>query len=213
MSRLNAVPEPAGAEVIAIGDLERTERLGIKDRAWDACNHRRTLIDERLRVVDCKDCGERLDPVEVLLDIARSWRSESFHAKRIEDFQRKEYENETERERRFVRQHVVCHGCGLQTRQTTGKLTPDDWRAWGSHWGTEPEHPYAWDPSKSAPETLHRRRLEADIEANRRLIEPVPMHGGATYVDRAPRPEHNVPRLAAALLPEPEGSATHSKNP
>ena len=196
MSRLNAVPDPGGAEVIEIGDLERTERLSIKHRDWDACKHRRTLIDERLRTVDCKDCGARLDPVEVLIDIARSWRSDSLHAKRIADFQRKQYDEATERERRYVRQHVVCHGCGLQTRQTTGKLTPDDWRCWELHWGVEPEHPYSWDPDKTAPEITHRRRTEADIEANRRLIEPVPMNGSATYVDRAPRPDHNIPRLS-----------------
>jgi hypothetical protein len=193
--RMTVVPSDM-AEIIEIGDLERTERLGLKDQPWDACKHRRTWIDERLRVVDCKDCGARLDPVEVLIDIARAWRSESMHARRIVEFERKSYDEATERDKRFVRQHIVCHGCGLQSRLTIGRLTPADLDLWGQHWGTEPEHPAPWDATKRRPELVHRRRVEADIEASRRLIEPVPIYGGASYVERAPAPGHNTPRLA-----------------
>lgn len=194
MSRFSVVGEPESGSVIDIGDLERTERLSVKPFDWEACKHRRTEIDERLRLVTCRDCGVTLDPVEVLLDIAKAWRSESLHAKRIRDFEQKRYDETTDREKRFVRQHVVCHGCGLQTRLTTGKLTPDDWSMWELHWGTEPEHPAPWDATKTLPEKHHRRRTEVDIEANRRAIEPVPMTGGASYRDRAPRPEDNLPR-------------------
>lgn len=195
MSGIRALPDPEGGEVIAIGDLERTERLGVKAEPWDGCRHRRTEIDERLRTVECKDCGAHLDPIEVLLDIAKTWRRESLHAKRIAEFEAKRFDEATEREKRFVRLHVVCHGCGLQSRLTTGRLSPTDWFAWSGHWGIEPEHPYSWDPAKTAPETEHRRRTEADIEANRRHIEPVPMYASASYVERAPTPEHNEPRI------------------
>lgn len=198
MSRLESVPASEGAEIIEIADIGRTERLGIKPDDYTGCRHNRTLIDERLRVVDCRVCGARLDPIEVLLDIAKHWRSESWQARQIAEFQRKEYDKTTEREKRFVRQHVVCHGCGLQTRLTAGSLSSADWEAWAAHWGTEPEHPYSWDATKIHPKVEHRRRTEADIEANRRPIAPVPMTGSAIYRDRAPHPEDNTPRRAAA---------------
>src|SRR5690242_6403418 len=105
MSRLEVVPPADGAEVIDFGDLRRTERLAVKDQDWLGCKHLRTVVDDRLRVVTCKECGEKLDPIEVLLDIAKAWRSESFHARRIRDFEAKRRDEAMERDKRFVRQH------------------------------------------------------------------------------------------------------------
>jgi hypothetical protein len=47
--------------------------LRIKSRHFDRCRHERTVIDEELRTVECKDCGASLDPVEVLIGWAREW--------------------------------------------------------------------------------------------------------------------------------------------
>lgn len=42
---------------------------------YDACRHEHTVLDDRLRTVACRDCGEeRLDPFEVLSRLARQWR-------------------------------------------------------------------------------------------------------------------------------------------
>ena len=40
-----------------------------------ACKHLHTWLDDKLRTVGCRDCGEeRLDPFEVLLSLASQWR-------------------------------------------------------------------------------------------------------------------------------------------
>lgn len=42
---------------------------------YDACRHEHTILDDKLRTVACRDCGEeRLDPFEVLSRLARQWR-------------------------------------------------------------------------------------------------------------------------------------------
>lgn len=51
---------------------------------WDACRHEHTVIDEKLRTVACADCREeRLDPVEVLIMLARQWRRWQYEAERV----------------------------------------------------------------------------------------------------------------------------------
>lgn len=42
----------------------------VKRRDYSACQHRATQVDEVLRRVTCKACGETLDPIEVLLMLA-----------------------------------------------------------------------------------------------------------------------------------------------
>lgn len=45
-----------------------------KRKDWSACKHPRTTIDQDLRTVGCRDCGEeRLDPIEVLIGLALTW--------------------------------------------------------------------------------------------------------------------------------------------
>lgn len=44
-----------------------------RDYTKPTCKHLSPLIDEDLRVVECGDCESLLDPVSVLLDIARNW--------------------------------------------------------------------------------------------------------------------------------------------
>ena len=47
--------------------------LRVKRRDYAGCQHHQTLVSEELRRVTCADCGELLDPVEVILLWAREW--------------------------------------------------------------------------------------------------------------------------------------------
>lgn len=49
--------------------------LDVKDRDWLGCDHKATVVDDVLRTVSCRTCHERLDPIEVLIRLAREWRS------------------------------------------------------------------------------------------------------------------------------------------
>jgi hypothetical protein len=62
------------------------------DKAFDACFHNRVTVDETLWAVECRDCGEKLDPIQYLLNLAREEAMEEFrldaikrHHKRIQD--------------------------------------------------------------------------------------------------------------------------------
>jgi hypothetical protein len=49
--------------------------IEVRQRQYDDCQHEHTIIDEKLRIVSCVDCREeRLDPMEVLIHLARVWR-------------------------------------------------------------------------------------------------------------------------------------------
>lgn len=194
-------PGGDGAVLIRFEDLaDRTERLSIADRHARACLHRRSVIDERLRIVSCKDCGEKLDPIEVLLDLARHWRRESWAAKRIEEHEAKERQRDLERRQRHVQRHMVCDGCGLESRLTVGRLTADDLAAWEAHFalGHVPETRETmtvhWSPDPVewvTPAHTHRRRTPDDVARRDRGLhaagEPPPPTG-TTWVDRRPAP-------------------------
>lgn len=67
-----------GSELIEVDfrprdqDIDPALRIKRHNRYKD-CEHWRTLIDENLRTVKCRDCGEQLDPVEVLILWAEHW--------------------------------------------------------------------------------------------------------------------------------------------
>lgn len=50
-----------------------------------ACQHKRVEIDERLAEVECRDCGEKLNPIHVLVRMARE---ESMWKLRLESMQK-----------------------------------------------------------------------------------------------------------------------------
>jgi hypothetical protein len=56
-------------------------RLPLKVERKGGCVHRFFAVDERALVVWCRDCGETVDPVRVLLDIARTWTNSSWAAR------------------------------------------------------------------------------------------------------------------------------------
>ena len=49
----------------------RAPRFGVVDGG--RCRHRRAIVDETLRRVTCHTCGETLDPVQVLIEIAQRY--------------------------------------------------------------------------------------------------------------------------------------------
>ena len=61
--------------VIAIATkLNEAAPVELLQERWDACRHQHTTLDNRLRTVACRDCGEeRLDPFEVLSHLAHEW--------------------------------------------------------------------------------------------------------------------------------------------
>lgn len=63
--------------VVAI-ETKWTDAAPVEVRGrWEgnACSHQHVTVDEVLRTVSCRDCGEeRLDPLEVLIMLARTWK-------------------------------------------------------------------------------------------------------------------------------------------
>lgn len=54
--------------------------MRVKSRYGRDCNHGKTIVDEVLRRINCKDCNETLDPIEVLLEFAHD-RERRWHAR------------------------------------------------------------------------------------------------------------------------------------
>lgn len=211
--RLVDPPDPGAiAEVIAFEDLATTERLSVRSPYEPGvCRHKRATIDPVLRIVTCRECKERLDPVEVLIDIARHWRSESARARAIADHEAKERRKDLEKRQRHVQRHMVCDGCGLESRKTVGQLTPADLAAWDQHFaiGHVPERTeartvlWAGDPQTwIIPAHTHRRRTPQDVARRDLHLAPAgerPPSTGTTFVDRRPpdSPTHPVGRFAS----------------
>jgi hypothetical protein len=40
---------------------------------YPECQHDHARVNSKLRTVKCRDCGEKLDPVTVLLHVAKAW--------------------------------------------------------------------------------------------------------------------------------------------
>lgn len=71
---------PKLAEVIdfslAVQNLKREETFSPPERVrsdYKDCQHKKRLIDPKLRKVTCRHCKEALDPIEVLLEIASEY--------------------------------------------------------------------------------------------------------------------------------------------
>ena len=47
-----------------------SSRLDVKQRTLNECRHTRVIVDPKLRRVECRDCEEILDPIEVLVQYA-----------------------------------------------------------------------------------------------------------------------------------------------
>jgi|GEM_PF-4401895 len=73
------------AEVV-VGNFG-SARLDIKPRMINECRHTRVRVDPKLRRVECRDCEEILDPVEVLLQYANKERQFRYRREALDDIQ------------------------------------------------------------------------------------------------------------------------------
>lgn len=81
-----------------------TERVLTEVRSYD-CFHRRFVIDDHLQQVECRDCGEKLNPMYALAQLARQEnRYHELHAR---------YHDELHR--LAERSRTKCQHCGKMT--------------------------------------------------------------------------------------------------
>lgn len=71
-----------------------------------ACRHTRFVVDQQLEQVTCRDCGERLNPMFALIQLAnKETEYHALHARYHDELQRL-----------GARQKTKCQHCGQMTR-------------------------------------------------------------------------------------------------
>lgn len=97
--------------VIEIGTrFKEAPPVEVRERDYSACQHEHTLIDEKLRIVSCADCREeRLDPIEVLIGLGRTWRRWQREAKDLRELNREHRDNERSMWERARDRHLSAH--------------------------------------------------------------------------------------------------------
>lgn len=86
--------------------VEMTHRLCGRDRY----HHGPFLVDERALEVECKKCGEKLNPVKVLADLSDNHR--------LWEYRRREIEKA--KEKLEARKVCRCQNCGKMTKIQKG---------------------------------------------------------------------------------------------
>jgi hypothetical protein len=77
---------------------------------YDDCRHEHTAINERIRTISCVDCREeRLDPIEVLISLARQWRRWQYEAEQLRKLNNDYYRIEREKWERRRDRHLSAH--------------------------------------------------------------------------------------------------------
>jgi hypothetical protein len=93
-----------------------------KSRDWSGCQHQKHIVDTQLRRVTCKECGEVLDPIEVLLFYIDFWNRQKWaliELRAAELKQRREYEDkELRRMARMVAKQGGVWACSLDGPRT-----------------------------------------------------------------------------------------------
>ncbi len=77
-----------------------------KARQYQGCRHRHFIVDSRLNVVKCGDCGVELNPMWVLMELTAH---ESRYLNRIEEL-------ELQAEKVKSKLRCKCQHCGNMTR-------------------------------------------------------------------------------------------------
>lgn len=99
--------EPDLAPVLTLPVKRRdntTERV-LTEVAGVKCYHRRFTIDDKAQEVECRDCGEKLNPMYALVQLARQeTRYHELHAR---------YDDELKR--LAERSRTTCRHCGKMT--------------------------------------------------------------------------------------------------
>jgi hypothetical protein len=71
----------------SIKSISYAESRFLRDK--NKCLHVNILVDERDRTVRCEDCGMDVDPVMVLIDLARGQRDAYWEQERLKKFREK----------------------------------------------------------------------------------------------------------------------------
>jgi len=59
--------------------IENIISIELKDwKGYGTCEHNRVIVDEDLWLIECAKCGERLDPIQYLVDLARGERRNKY---------------------------------------------------------------------------------------------------------------------------------------
>jgi ribosomal protein S27E len=97
---------------------ERSISIKKKEAKFGSCKHDSVLVDKDLWNIECADCGEILDPIQYLVNLAGEETLSKFRLDtmqeeymRIEDVLKK-------------RTHTKCEHCGKSTK-ITGWTSPD----------------------------------------------------------------------------------------
>ena len=78
----------------------------LKKKEYKGCQHINVLIDEQLEFIECSECGERLNPIKYLANLAREEKSVEYRLSSLRKEQSK-IEN---------RIRTKCNYCGKMTR-------------------------------------------------------------------------------------------------
>ncbi len=111
----------------------------IRAKADDPCQHLHPIIDERLRQVECGDCGALLDPIALLVEWALYDHRLDDRLMLAQHYESRQADRERlERERRIARpQRMRCQSC----RKLFVPMPDPGTAGICSHWGTcEPCH-------------------------------------------------------------------------
>lgn len=97
--------------IVSIADrLAEPPPVEVRRPEYDDCKHEHTLIDEKLRTIGCADCREeRLDPIEVLIHMARVWGRWQREAEQLRALNNDYYRIEREKWERRRDRHLAAH--------------------------------------------------------------------------------------------------------
>lgn len=71
--------------------VDDAEALVVKKPTdYNGCRHKCTEVDETLRIVRCVDCEVQLDPIQVLLDLSKTYVEENWKYTLIQEFEEKQ---------------------------------------------------------------------------------------------------------------------------
>jgi ribosomal protein S27E len=96
------------------GDRERTISIKAqfdRDRGAQECKHTCIVVDESLWTVECTDCGEKLDPIHYLIQLAREERYVEFRIDELKKAHKRIMEVLEGKKR------TRCKHCGKYTRR------------------------------------------------------------------------------------------------
>jgi len=83
------------------------------DKYFDECSHNRVTVDEDLWSVQCRDCGEKMDPIKFLIRLAHEEVGEEFRITNL----RREYKRITDI--LAIKTKTRCEHCGKITTINT----------------------------------------------------------------------------------------------